>query len=68
MLAVEQQCNTCRSLMQEFKSAAVRVCAWLQVAQSFAPRLKRGVVSGDRQLLLEVRLQAAAMMSMVYQQ
>jgi hypothetical protein len=40
----------------------------MQVAQSFAPRLKRGMASGDQQQLLEVRLQAAAMMSMVYQQ
>jgi hypothetical protein len=40
----------------------------LQVAQSFAPRLKRGLASGDKQQLLEVRRQAAAMMTMVYQQ
>lgn len=39
-----------------------------QVAQSFSPRLKRGMASGDRQQLMEVRRQAAAMMTMVYQQ
>eukprot|EP00882_Tetradesmus_deserticola_P027304 GHRQ01030196.1.p2 GENE.GHRQ01030196.1~~GHRQ01030196.1.p2 ORF type:complete len:119 (+),score=34.90 GHRQ01030196.1:178-534(+) len=39
-----------------------------QPAQSFAARLKRGLVSGGKQQLLEVQRQAAAMMTMVYQQ